>query len=161
VADGDRTVDVDTGNHTTNVKLLTKLETDNYEAHARYDVHVTGDRKIQIKQGDTTATFEAGNVELEAAGHVKIHHGGTTVLIDQSGKVTINADPELEVNCKGAQVSMAEGKVSVQAPSEIKLAVGQNGVKISAAGVEISGATVKTTALTGTNEISGLLVKLN
>ena len=65
---GDRTVNIDTGNHSTNVKLLTKLETDNYEAHARYDVHLTGDRKIQVKQGDTTATFEAGNVELEAAG---------------------------------------------------------------------------------------------
>ncbi len=161
VAAGDRTVNVDTGNHTTNVKLLTKLETDAYEAHARYDVHVTGDRKIELKQGATLATFEGGNVELEAAGHVKIHHKGTTILVDEAGKVTVTAEPQIEINCQGAQVSMTGGKVSIQAPSEIVLGVGQSGLKISAAGVEISGPTVKSTALTGTNEISGLLVKLN
>ena len=160
VAKGDRTVNVDTGNHTTNVKLLTKLETDNYEAHARYDVHLTGDRKIQLVQGATSATFEAGNVELEAAGHVKVHHGGTTILIDEAGKVTVTAEPQIDVNCQGAQVSMTGGKISLIAPSEINLAVGANGIKISASGVEITGSAVKSTA-TGMNEITGLMVKLN
>ena len=161
VAKGDRTVNVDTGNHSTNVKLLTNLETDNYQAHARYDVHVTGDRMIQMKQGATTATFSGGNVELEAAGHVQVHHSGTTVLIDEAGKVTITAEPQIDINCQGAQVSMTGGKVSIQAPSEITLGVGQNGIKISASGVEITGSSVKSTATTGTNEITGLMVKLN
>jgi hypothetical protein len=161
VAKGDRTVNIDTGNHTTNVKLLTKLETDNYEAHARYDVHLTGDRKIQVKQGDTTATSEAGNVELEAAGHVKVHHAGTTILIDESGAGTITAEPSIEVNCQGAKFSMGGGKVALTAPSEIQLGVGSNGIKISDGGVGITGSSVKSTATSGTNEISGLLVKLN
>lgn len=161
VADGDRTVSVDTGNHTTNVKLLTKLETDNYEAHARYDVHVAGDRKIELKQGSTTATFEGGNVELDAAGHVRIHHKGTTILIEESGNVIIAAEPKIDIICQGAEVSMSAGKVAIHAPSEIVLAVGKSGLKISESGVEISGPSVKSTALTGVNEISGLLVKLN
>lgn len=161
VASGDRTVNIDTGNHSTNVKLLTKLETDNYEAHARYDVHVTGDRKIELKQGATTATFEAGNLEIEAAGHVKVHHSGTTILIDESGKVTITAEPQIDINCQGATVSMSGGKVSIQAPSEITLGVGGNGIKISSTGVEITGSNVKSTATSGTNEITGLMVKLN
>ncbi len=67
------------------------LETDNDEAHARYDVHLTGDRKIQLVQGAIRATFEAGNMELEAAGHVKVHHGGMTILIDEAGKVSRRA----------------------------------------------------------------------
>ena len=92
------------------MKLLTKLETDNYEAHARYDVHLTGDRKIQVKQGDTVATFEAGNVELEAAGHVMVHHAGTTVYIDASGAVAIVAEPSIDISCQGALVSMARGQ---------------------------------------------------
>ena len=37
--------------------------------------------------------------------------------------------------------------------------MGSNGIKISAAGVEITGSSVKSTA-TGTHEITGLLVKL-
>jgi type VI secretion system secreted protein VgrG len=161
VTDGDRSVNVLKGNHTRDVKLLDKLEADNEEIHARYDVHVTGDRKVQVKQGDTTATFEGGNVELEAAGHVRIHHKSTTVLIDEAGKVTIDAAPELEVNCQGAQVKMGAGKIALQAPTEVQIAVGQNGVKVSKTGVEITGASVKSSALSGMNEVSGLAVKLN
>ena len=161
VTDGDRSVNVLKGNHTRDVKLLDKLEADNEEIHARYDVHVTGDRKVQVRQGDTTATFEGGNVELEAAGHVRIHHKSTTVLIDEAGKVTIDAAPELEVNCQGAQVKMGAGKISLQAPTEVQIAVGQNGVKVSKTGVEITGASVKSSALSGMNEVSGLAVKLN
>ena len=86
VTDGDRSVNVLKGNHTRDVKLLDKVEADNEEIHARYDVHVTGDRKIQVKQGDTTATFEGGNVVLEAAGHVRVHHKSTTLLIDDAGQ---------------------------------------------------------------------------
>ena len=135
VAAGDRVVNVDTGNHATNVKLLTSIETDNYEAHARYDVHLTGDRKIQVKQGATVATFEAGNVELEAAGHVMVHHAGTTVLIDAGGKVTVTAEPQIDINCQGALVTMSGGKIAMTAPSEIMLGVGSNGIKISSSGV--------------------------
>ena len=101
ITDGDRSVNVLKGNHTREVKLLDKVEADNEEIHARYDVHVTGDRKIQVRQGETTATFEGGNVELEAAGRVRVHHKNTTVLIDDAGKVTLDADPEVEINCQG------------------------------------------------------------
>jgi hypothetical protein len=43
----------------------------------------------------------------------------------------------------------------------VQIAVGQNGVKISKTGVEITGASVKSSALSGMNEVSGLAVKLN
>ncbi len=161
VTDGDRTVNVYKGNHTRNVKLLDKVETDNEEIHARYDVHVIGDRKVQVKQGDTTATFEGGNVEVEAAGHVRIHHKNTTVLIDESGKVKVDADPELEMNCGGAQVKMGGGNVSVQAPQQAEIAVGQTGIKLSADGWELTGPKGKLTASTGIIEVGGMMIKLN
>ena len=49
----------------------------------------------------------------------------------------------------------------MSAPAEINLGVGPNGIKISDTGVEITGLSVKSTATSGTNEISGVLIKLN
>ncbi len=161
VTKSDREVNVPTGNHTRNVKLLDKTESDNQELHARYDIHVTGDRKVEVRQGDTVATFEANNLEVHAAGHVLVQHKSTRVLIDEAGKVTIDADPQVEVNCGGGQVLMGQGKVSVQAPQEAKIAVGQTGIKLSAEGWEMTGAKGKLTATTGIIEVTGMMIKLN
>ena len=65
------------------------------------------------------------------------------------------------MNCQGAQVKMGAGKVAINAPTEIQLAVGQSGIKMSGTGVETTGASIKSTALSGMNEVSGLAVKLN
>jgi type VI secretion system secreted protein VgrG len=158
---GDRTITLDDGNHVTSVAHTTSLETDDATTHARKTINVTGDDKIVVTQGQTTATMEAGNVDLVAAGRVRLTHKGTSILVDDAGKVTVTAEPELEVNCQGAQIKMGAGKIAMNAPTEITLAVGQSGVKISGTGVEMSGPNMKSTALEGINEISGLAVKLN
>jgi len=161
VTDGDWTVNTDKGNSTRNTKLLDKVEADNVEIHGRYDIHATGDRKVQVKQGDTTATFEGGNVDVEAAGHVRIHHKNTTVEINESGKVKVTADPELEMDCGGAQVKMGQGKVAIQAPQEIEFAVGQTGLKLGPDGWEVTGPKGKFTGLTGPIEGAAMMIKLN
>jgi uncharacterized protein (DUF2345 family) len=158
---GDRTVDIEAGNHTTNVKLLTKLDTKDAKTHASNELELVGDVKTVIKQGGTTATFEGGHLEVTTAAYFKLTHNSTTITIEDGGKLKIEAAPEIQVSCGGAEFTMGSGKVEVQAPSEVSLKVGQNGVKISASGVELTGASIKSTALTGMNEISGLLVKCN
>ena len=32
---------------------------------------------------------------------MKVHHAGTTILIDESGKVTVTAEPQIDINCQG------------------------------------------------------------
>ena len=64
-----------------------------------------------------------GNVELEAAGHVKVHHGGDDDFHRRERrKVTVTAEPQIDINCQGALVTITwrEGSRST-APSEIKL----------------------------------------
>jgi len=61
----------------------------------------------------------------------------------------------------GAGTPSQQVIITIDAPTEISLAVGANGMKVSTTGVEISGAMVKSTATSGPNEISGLMVKLN
>lgn len=158
---GDRTVNIDAGNQTTNVCLLTKLETKDAKTHASNEYEVIGDVKTTIKQGGTSAVFEAGHLEITTASYFKITHNSTTLTIEESGKLSIDAAPEILVVCGGAEVKMGGGKVEVQAPTEVSLKVGQNGIKIGKDSVEITGASIKSTALTGANEISGLVVKCN
>lgn len=161
VTDGDKTETIDKGNYTRQTKLEDAVEADTVRVHARKEAFVTGDQKVQVKQGDTTATFEGGNVELDAAGHVVLRHKSTTVEIADGGKVTVTADPELEMNCGGAQVQMGQGKVAVQAPQELTLAVGQTGIKLSADGWEVTGPKGKFSGLTGPIEGAAMLIKLN
>jgi hypothetical protein len=83
------------------------------------------------------------------------------VEINESGKVKVTADPELELDCGGAQVQMGQGKVAIQAPQEITLAVGQAGLKLGPDGWEVSGPKGKFTGLTGPIEGAAMMIKLN
>jgi type VI secretion system secreted protein VgrG len=161
VSTKDDALTVTTGSRTVTVKETHKLETKDGRTHATNELELVGDVKTVIKQGATTATFEAGHLEITTGAYFKVKHNSTVITIEDGGKLKIEAAPEIHVSCGGAEVKMASGKVEVQAPSEVSLKVGQNGLKISASGVEVTGASIKSTALTGMNEISGLVVKCN
>ena len=161
VSTKDDSLSVSAGNRSVDVKLENKLTAKDVKTHASNELELVGDVKTTVKQGGTTAVFEAGHLEITTAAYLKIKHAGTTITVEDGGKLKIEAAPEIQILCGGAEVKMAGGKVEVMAPSEVSLKVGQNGVKISASGVEITGASVKSTALSGMNEISGLVVKCN
>jgi len=161
VATKDDALRVGAGNRSVVVALTNKLDAKDVKTHASNELELAGDVKTTVKQGATTAIFEGGHLEIVTAAYFKLTHNSTVVTIEDGGKLKIEAAPEIQILCGGAEVTMAGGKVEVMAPSEVSLKVGQNGVKVSASGVEITGASVKSTALSGMNEISGLIVKCN
>ncbi|WP_394823272.1 type VI secretion system Vgr family protein [Pendulispora albinea] len=160
VTSANRTVDVSAGNHTTNVKPgLTTLESQNWTGHATEKISLTGDKEVFVEQGDTTLKLESENVTLDVAGETKVSHAGTTARIENSGKVTITASPALAIRCAGAELAMGGGNVALSAPTEITLAVGASGIKISEQSVETTATVISSMGLL--NEVAGGEVKFN
>ncbi|HEY2516465.1 MAG TPA: type VI secretion system tip protein TssI/VgrG, partial [Polyangiaceae bacterium] len=160
VTDGDRTVTVYKGNHTRNVKLLDKTESDNAEIHARFDVHVTGDRKIEVKQGNAVATMEEEHLVVQVPQHVVIDcPSGVAVFKDK--KIVVQAAEELVLQCGEATISLKkDGTISVQGSKEVALAVANSSVKLEPAKAAVAGASVEFSAV-GQMKIAGALVKIN
>ena len=160
VATGDDFLSVVTGNRGVSVALTHGVDAKDAVTHASNQLMLAGDLNTTIMQGPTTAVFEGGHLEVTTGSYFKVVHGGTSITIEDGGKVLIDAAPEIQLKCAGAELSMSGGKVSINAPTEISLTVGSSAVKIGTGGVDITGTALKSSA-TGINEISGLLVKCN
>ncbi|WP_394834569.1 type VI secretion system tip protein VgrG [Pendulispora rubella] len=160
VTTGNRIVDVSAGNHTTNAKPGdTTLESKNWTGHATEKISLKGDKEVFATQGATTLTLKENNVTLAVEAVTEIKHGGTKARIENNGKVAITADPAVQIKCEGADLSMQGGKTSLTAPTEIVLAVGSSGIKISGEAVETSAPLIRSMGLL--NLVAGGEVKMN
>ncbi len=104
--------------------------------------------------------FEKGHLEITTASSFTVRHNRTTLAIEDSGRVTIDAAPQARWLSGGCEITLSDSAITVTAPSELSLVVGGTAVRISADGVELSGASVKSAAILF-NEITGLPVKMN
>jgi type VI secretion system secreted protein VgrG len=121
---------------------------------AIYGIH--GGPKIQLLQGGTTFTFEGGHVDLNAAGYIEIKHGSGIIKIEDSGKVSITAGPELIAALDTAGMQLKDDKIVVAAPA-IQMLGGGGVVSIDPSGVSMAGAMIRAEA-TGDHEITGPIV---
>lgn len=128
--------------------------------HASEERRVTAERRYQLTQGGTTLTFEGGQVELLAEGQVRVVHGSGEVRITQGGKVSLSSGTEIELNCGGCLVTLKEGQIELSAPKGMRLVGGTGVAELNAAGAELSGPRVATTA-SAVNEVSGPQVNVN
>ncbi len=129
----------DTENY--NAKRTVTVAADDTETYsAKRTVNVTG--ADQETYSATRKVGVTGNDELTVGG---------TLTITSTGKLSATGDGNVEI--KGPQIK-------ITGDAEITIAVGGSSIKITPAGIEISGPKI-TSAASGPNEITGAMVKLN
>jgi type VI secretion system secreted protein VgrG len=128
--------------------------------------HVTEEWNLEVGKAATIrhrgTLVEVRNQHflVDAASSVRLTHSGSEVHIADGGSINVDATPGVTVVSRGSRIVVKDDKIGLSSPNEITLTVGSSVIKLTPAGVEISGASVKSSA-TGMNEISGAIVKIN
>lgn len=125
----------------------------NYAVEAKTKIHLS-------QNGAATITLAGGNADHVTDGVFNVVSKGNLLLDSTSGQIAGQASTLIEFSNGGGAITIDGGKITISSPSEIKLEVGGNSVKVDTSGVTVSGSKVDVTA-TGVTTISGSTVKLN
>jgi type VI secretion system secreted protein VgrG len=125
---------------------------------------MTGDQEVKANQGDVSMVLNRGGAIIDGTGQkVALQNSSGHVVLD-GGRVEVRcAGRELLLVCGGASILLkSDGTVQVNGSKEVSLSGGQqSSLKLEAAGANLSAPKVTSAATTGTNEITGTLVKIN
>jgi len=112
------------------VVTVTKDET--VTIKGKQSITITGDRTIEVKQGNLSTTVDQGNQSM------------TVSMGDSTTKVSMG-NHSLDVAMGNIAVKADMGHITLEAMQSIKLTVGGNSITIDQTGIQLDGIMVKIT----------------
>ncbi|WP_394829442.1 type VI secretion system Vgr family protein [Pendulispora albinea] len=149
---GHRTVNVQNGNLTHNVRYVDKTEADFVQEHGRFEVSAVGDKKVFLAQEGATYTMEKQQIAIDCP-------SGSVTLKDKT--VTIDAVDEIVLQCGRASISLKkDGTIAITGSKEVTMSSSQSFVTVEPAKATVNGPMTDVVAKAIT-KIVGALVKIN
>ena len=116
---------------------------------------------------DASSTLElSGKFDLATPGKMNMSNGKTTFTGD-AGVITLNAESDVKILCGGSSVTLSkdgtikiDGKeLTLSGKALIELGVGSSVIKLEPAGVTVSGPKISSAAV-GIHEVNGAVIKI-
>jgi type VI secretion system secreted protein VgrG len=114
----------------------------NKDEHVTLGYKLTTDKKFQLNQGATSMTFKNTNVSVNAAGDITMTAGGATVVIEKSGKMTLDSPTGINLVCGGSGLSILPGGIAFVTPAMTAAAGGSAKVSMGSDSAILNGKTV-------------------
>jgi uncharacterized protein (DUF2345 family) len=114
----------------------------NREEHVGQGYTLKTDKKFQLNQGKTNMTFKNTNVTMNAAGDITLQAGGATVVLEKSGKMTLDSPTGINLVCGGSGLSITPAGIAFATPAMTAAAGGSAKVSMGGDSAVLSGKTV-------------------
>jgi type VI secretion system secreted protein VgrG len=114
----------------------------NRDEHVTLGYTLKTDKKFQLNQGKTNMTFKNTNVTMNAAGDITMTAGGATVVIEKSGKMTLDSPTGINLVCGASGLSILPGGIAFATPAMTAAAGGSAKVSMGSDSTILSGKTV-------------------
>jgi hypothetical protein len=114
----------------------------NKDEHVTRGYKLTTDKKFQLNQGKTNLTFKNTNVSMNAAGDITMQAGGATIVMEKSGKMTLDSPTGINLVCGGSGLSILPGGIAFATPAMTAAAGGSAKVSMGSDSAILNGKTV-------------------